>query len=71
MELVQGAIHPNSDVQMVQATVLSDFVYNCSHSRSTELSRSAGNGSAHFFDDNTVVACAIQAQMLQNGPHLQ
>ncbi len=71
MELIQSAIHPNGDVQMVQTTVLSDFVYNSGHSCSTDLGSPVGNSSTHFLDDNTVITCAVQAQMLQNGPDLQ
>ena len=71
MELVESAIHPHCDVQMVQSSVLTDLVDHGGHSGSADLSSTTGNSATHFLHDDTVIAGAVQAQVLQDAPHLQ
>ena len=71
MELVESPIHPHSNIQMVQSSVLTNLVRHGSHSGSAELSGAVGNRSTHFLHDDTVITGAVQAQLLQDAPHLQ
>lgn len=64
MQFVERAVHPYSDVQVVQSTVLPNLVHYGRHARSADLSSAAGHGATHFFHNDGVVACAVQSQLL-------
>lgn len=70
VELVECPIHAHSHVQVVQAAVLADLVHNGRHAGATDLGGAARHGAAHLLDDDAVVAGAVQAQLLQDGPDL-
>ena len=71
VEFVKRAVHAHGDVQVLQPSVLTDLIHHGRHSGSADLSGAAGHGPAHLLDDNTVVAGAVQPQLLQDGPDLQ
>lgn len=71
VEFVQRAVHAHSDVQVVQPSVLTDFIHHGRHPGTADLGGAAGHGAAHLLDDNTVVAGAVEPQLLQDSPDLQ
>lgn len=71
VEFVQRAVHAYGDVQVVQPSVLTDFIHHGRHPGSADLSGAARHGATHLLDDNTVVAGAVQPQLLQDSPDLQ
>lgn len=71
VQLVERAVHAHGDVQVVQSSVLTDLVHHGGHPGSADLSRAAGHRAAHLLDDNTVVAGAVEPQLLQDRPDLQ
>lgn len=64
VQFVECSVHPHSDVQVVQRSVLANLVHHAGHSGSADLSRTAGHGAAYLLDDDTVVTCAVQTQLL-------
>lgn len=71
MELVERPVYAHGHVQVVQASVLADLVHHGSHAGAADLGGAVGHGAAHLLDDDAVVAGAVQAQLLQDGPDLQ
>lgn len=71
MELVERAVHAHSNIQVVQPSVLTDLVHHGSHPGSADLGSAVGHGAAHLLDDNTVIAGAVEPQLLQDRPDLQ
>lgn len=71
MEFVQRAIHAYGDVQVVQPSVLTDFIHHSRHPGSADLSGATGHCATHLLDDYTVVAGAVKPQLLQDSPDLQ
>lgn len=71
MELVQGPVYSNSNLQVLHTSVFSLLLYNSCQSRPTELGSSPGNSSTHFFHNDAVLTRAVQAKLLQNSTHLE
>lgn len=71
VQLVERPIHANGDFEEVQATVLADLVHHSSHTGTTELCRAPCHHRAHLLHDDAVVTCGLQAQVLQDGAHLE
>ena len=71
MQFVECPIHPYSDVQVVQSTVLPNLVHHRSHPRAADLGSPAGHRAAHLLHDDGVIACAVQPQLLKNGSYLE
>lgn len=71
VQLVECAVHAHCNIQVVQSSVLTDLVHDSGHSSSANLSCSAGHRATHLLDDNTVIAGAVEPQLLQDRPDLQ
>ena len=71
MKLVECSIHPHGHVEMVQSSVFPDLIHHGSHACTTQLRGPPGHHAAHGLDKDTVVAGAIQAQLLEDGPDLE
>lgn len=71
VQLVQGAVDTHGDVQVVQSSILADFVHHSRHPGAAYLSGAPGHRAAHFLDDDAVVTGAVESQLLQDGPDLQ
>lgn len=71
VQLVKRSVHAHGHIQVVQSPVLADLVHNCCHTGPADLGGAAGHRTANLLDDDTVVAGAVQPQLLQDGPDLQ
>ena len=71
MKLVERPVHAHSHVEAVQPPVFADLIHHGGHARATQLRRPLGHHPAHGLHEDTVVARAIQAQLLEDGPDLQ
>lgn len=71
VELVERAVHSDSDAELLKASVQSDLVHHGRQTGSTQLRRTLGHHAAHLLHQNTVITrAADQAQVLQDGAHL-
>lgn len=70
VQLVQGAIHPNSDRQLVHTSVLPHLLHHSSQASSAELGCAQGHGLAHLPHQHAVLKAGIDLQFVQDGPDL-
>lgn len=70
MKLVQRPVHAHRHFEAVQPTVLSYLVHHGGHACATELGSAPGDHGAHLLHDDTVVACALQPEVAQDGSDL-
>lgn len=71
MQLVQGAVHAHSDLEVLEALVFSPFLHDGSHAGAAHLGSPPRHSPAHLLHHNAVFAGAVQAQLLQDPPDLQ
>lgn len=71
VQLVERPIHADGDFEEVQAAVLADLVHHSSHASAAELGRAPRHHRAHLLDNDAVIARGLQAQVLQDGAHLE
>lgn len=71
MKLVERAVHAHSHVEAVQPPVFADLIHHSSHACATQLRRPLGHHPTHGLHEDTVVTCAVQTQLLEDGPDLQ
>lgn len=71
MKLVERPVHAHSHVEAVQPPVFADLIHHSSHACATQLRRPLGHHPTHGLHEDTVVARAVQAQLLEDGPDLQ
>lgn len=71
MKLVERPVHAHSHVEAVQPPVFADLIHHGGHACATQLRRPLGHHPAHGLHEDTVIARAIQAQLLEDGPDLQ
>lgn len=71
VQLVERPVHTNSDFEEVQATVLTDLVHHSGHASATELGCTPCHHRAHLLHNDAVVTRGLQAQVLQDGAHLE
>lgn len=71
VQLVQGAVYTHGDPQVFQPLVFPPFLHDSSHASTTELGCTTGHNSTHLLDYDAVLTCAVQAQLLQDPPHLK
>lgn len=71
VQLVQGAVHAHSDLQVLQPLVFPPLLHDGSHACATELGRPTGHRSTHLLHHDAVLTRAVQAKLLQDPPHLE
>lgn len=71
VQLVQGAVHAHSDLQVLKPLVFPPFLHDGSHAGATELGRPTGHSSTHLLHHDAVLTRAVQAELLQDPPHLE
>lgn len=71
VQLVQGAVHAHSDLQVLEPLVFPPLLHDGSHACATELGRPAGHSATHLLHHDAVLARAVQAELLQDPPHLE
>lgn len=71
MKLVQRPVHTHSHVEVVQPSVLTDLIHYGRHAGTAQLRCPLGHHPAHGLHEDTVIAGAVQAQLLEDGPDLE
>lgn len=71
VQLVEGPIHTDRDLEEVQPAVLPDLVHHSCHASPAELSCPPGHHRAHLLHDDAVVARGLQAEVLEDGADLE
>lgn len=70
VELIERPVHSYGDLEVVQFPVFADLIDDGGHPGATDLSGPMGHGATHLLHDDTVVAGAVQTQLLQDGSDL-
>lgn len=67
MLFIEGPVHPDSDVQVVQSSVLPDLIDHSRQARTTQLSSTLGHNATHLYDNgnlyhhcNRLVVCQVR-----------
>lgn len=56
MQLIEGPIHPHGDVQMIQFSILSDFIDHGRHPCAAQLSGTSGHCSTNLMNNEKALS---------------